>query len=192
MIEQVAREYRLEWQLLAAIAYQESHWDPLATSPTGVRGLMMLTQDTAEEIGVSDRLDPLQSLRGGSRYLKDLKRRLPKAIHEPDRTWFALAAYNLGLGHLEDARVLTERQGGNPNSWDDVIKRLPLLQKQSHFKTTRYGYAAGAEAARYVQNIRHYQNILNWQDISEKIPLPPLKVEEYLPEILRDSELRAL
>jgi membrane-bound lytic murein transglycosylase F len=192
LIKQVAREYQLEWQLLAAIAYQESHWDPLATSPTGVRGLMMLTQPTADEIGVSDRLDPLQSLRGGSRYLKDIKRRLPKSIREPDRTWFALAAYNLGLGHLEDARVLTERQGGNPNSWDEVIKRLPLLQKRKHFKDTRYGYAAGAEAAKYVQNIRHYQNILNWQDISDNKPLPPLKVEEFLPEILRGVELHAL
>ncbi len=192
LIEQVAREYQLEWQLLAAIAYQESHWDPLATSPTGVRGLMMLTQSTADEIGVNDRLDPLQSLRGGSRYLKNIKRRLPKSIREPDRTSFALAAYNVGLGHLEDARVLTQRQGGNPNSWEDVMKRLPLLQKRSHYKDARYGYAAGAEAAKYVQNVRHYQNILNWQDISDNKPLPPLKVEDFLPEILRGSTLRAL
>ncbi len=192
LIEQVAREYQMEWQLLAAIAYQESHWDPLATSPTGVRGLMMLTERTAQEVGVSDRLDPLQSLRGGSRYLKDLKRRLPRSIREPDRTWFALAAYNMGLGHLEDARVLTQRQGGDPNSWDDVMMRLPLLQKQSSFKDTRYGYAPGGQAFHFVKNIRHYQDILNWQDISENKPLPPLKMEDYLPAILRGSELQAL
>jgi membrane-bound lytic murein transglycosylase F len=192
LIKQVAQEYQLEWQLLAAIAYQESHWDPNATSPTGVRGLMMLTQPTATEIGVADRLDPLQSLRGGSRYLKNLKRRLPKSIREPDRTSFALAAYNIGLGHLEDARVLTQRQGGNPDSWQDVMARLPLLQKRSHFKEARYGYAAGTEAAKYVQNIRNYQNILNWQDISDNKPLPPLKVEDFLPEMLRGSALRAL
>ena len=192
LIEQVAREYQMEWQLLAAIAYQESHWNPLATSPTGVRGLMMLTERTAREVGVSDRLDPLQSLRGGSRYLKDLKRRLPRSIQEPDRSWFALAAYNMGLGHLEDARVLTQRQGGNPNSWDDVMLRLRLLQRQSSFKDTRYGYAPGGQAFHFVKNIRHYQDILNWQDISENKPLPPLRIDDYLPEILRNSELQAL
>ncbi len=192
LIQQVAEEYQLDWQLLAAIAYQESHWDPRATSPTGVRGLMMLTTATAKEIGVSNRLDPLQSLRGGSRYLKILRRRLPKSIREPDRTWFALAAYNIGLGHLEDARVLTQRQGGDPDLWQDVMARLPLLQKSSHYKKTRYGYARGAEAANYVQNIRHYHNILNWQDISDNKPLPPLKIEEYLPQVLRGSKLSVL
>jgi membrane-bound lytic murein transglycosylase F len=153
---------------------------------------MMLTKPTAREVGVTDRLDPLQSLRGGARYLKGLKRRLSKRIHEPDRTWFALAAYNIGVGHLEDARMLTERQGGDPNRWQDVMQRLPLLQKSSHYRNTRYGYARGVEAANYVQNIRHYHNILNWQDISDNKPLPPLKIEEYLPDVLRDSNLSAL
>ena len=192
MIQQVALEYQMEWQLLAAVAYQESHWDPEATSPTGVRGLMMLTLPTAKETGVTDRLDPLQSLRGGARYLKDLKRRLPPGIKEPDREWFALAAYNIGLGHLEDARVITQRQGGDPNRWEDVKARLPLLQQNSHYRTTRYGYARGVEAVTYVQNIRHYLNILNWQDISDNKPLPPIAVEDYLPRVLRDSNLSAL
>ncbi len=192
MIQQVAQEYQLDWRLLAAIAYQESHWNPTATSPTGVRGMMMLTQPTAREIGVTNRLDPLQSLRGGSRYLKNLKRRLPKGIKDPDRTWFALAAYNIGLGHLEDARVITQRQGGDPNLWEDVAVRLPLLQKSAHYKNTRYGYARGVEAATYVKNIRHYQNVLNWQDISENKPLPPLEMDKYLPKVLRDVDLSAL
>ena len=192
LIQQVALEYQMEWQLLAAVAYQESHWDPEATSPTGVRGLMMLTLPTAKETGVTDRLDPLQSLRGGARYLKDLKRRLPPGIKEPDREWFALAAYNIGLGHLEDARVITQRQGGDPNRWEDVNARLPLLQQNSHYRTTRYGYARGAEAVTYVQNIRHYLNILNWQDISDNKPLPPIAVEDYLPRVLRGSKLSAL
>lgn len=192
MIQQVAQEYQLDWRLLAAIAYQESHWNPTATSPTGVRGMMMLTHPTAREIGVTNRLDPLQSLRGGSRYLKNLKRRLPKGIKDPDRTWFALAAYNIGLGHLEDARVITQRQGGDPNLWEDVAVRLPLLQKSAHYKNTRYGYARGVEAATYVKNIRHYQNVLNWQDISDNKPLPPLEMDQYLPKVLRDIDLSAL
>ena len=140
--------------------------------------MMMLTLPTAKETGVTDRLNPTQSLRGGARYFKNLKRRLPKGIQDPDRTWFALAAYNIGLGHLEDARIITQRQGGDPNRWQDVIERLPLLQKSSHYKNTRYGYARGVEAATYVQNIRHYQNILNWQDISDNKPLPPVQVDD--------------
>uniref|UniRef100_UPI003F69F42F membrane-bound lytic murein transglycosylase MltF n=1 Tax=Porticoccus sp. TaxID=2024853 RepID=UPI003F69F42F len=117
MFQEVAQEYNIDWQLLAAIAYQESHWDHKATSPTGVRGLMMLTLPTADEMGIEDRLEPRQSLDGGVRYFLKTKSRIPEGITEPDRTWFAMAAYNVGLGHLEDARVLTQRAGRNPDLW---------------------------------------------------------------------------
>jgi membrane-bound lytic murein transglycosylase F len=192
MIRKVAQEYQLDWELLAAIAYQESHWNPTATSPTGVRGMMMLTLPTAREMGVSNRLDPRESLRGGARYLKNIKRRLPGDIHDPDRTWLALAAYNIGMGHLEDARVLTERHGGDPHLWQDVMQYLPLLQKPAHYQTTRYGFARGQEAVTYVQNIRHYYSILKWQDIPSNKPQPPLEVENYLPRVLRRASLQAL
>ncbi|MCL4104076.1 UNVERIFIED_CONTAM: hypothetical protein GTU68_034938 [Idotea baltica] len=181
-IQQVAKEYQLDWHLLAAIAYQESHWNPLATSPTGVRGMMMLTRPTAKEMGVKNRLDTLQSLRGGARYLKNMKRRLPQRIPEPDLTWFALAAYNIGLGHLEDARVLTQRLGGDPDVWTDVMERLPLLQQSKYYQKLRHGYAKGSEPVTYVKNIRHYHSILQWQDIAQNKPLPPLQTDEYLPE----------
>jgi peptidoglycan lytic transglycosylase F len=192
LIKKVANEYRMDWHLLAAIAYQESHWDPKATSRTGVRGMMMLTEATAEALGVSNRLDATQSLRGGARYLKKIKRRLPKKIQEPDRTWLALAAYNIGEAHLEDARILTERQGGDPNLWQDVMERLPLLQKTRYYKDTKYGYARGMEAVTLVQNIRHYYSVLAWQEIPEIQPLPPLRAEDYLPDAIRDLEMRAL
>jgi len=192
LIKQVAKEYQMDWQLLAALAYKESQWDPKATSPTGVRGMMMLTEPTARELGVDNRLDAAQSLRGGARYLKDIVRRLPKRIQEPDRTWMALAAYNIGLAHLEDARVLTQRQGGDPNLWPDVMERLPLLQKTKYYKDARYGYARGLEAVTLVQNIRHYRSILALQEIPDHQPLPPLRTEDYLPEVLRDIELLAL
>ena len=192
LIKQVAAEYQMDWHLLAAIAYQESHWKPKATSPTGVRGMMMLTLPTAREMGVNDRLNAAQSLRGGARYLKNIKRRLPSDIYEPDRTWLALAAYNIGMGHLEDARVITERQGGDPHLWRDVVKALPLLQKSKHFQNTRYGYARGLEAATYVQNIRHYYSILEWQDIPENKTLPPMHAQDYLPTALRNISLLAL
>ncbi|MFV0514095.1 MAG: transglycosylase SLT domain-containing protein, partial [Jhaorihella sp.] len=176
----------------AAVAYQESHWNPKATSPTGVRGMMMLTIPTARELGVKNRLDPLQSLRGGARYLKDIRRRLSSKIAEPDRTWMALAAYNIGIGHLEDARVLTQKQGGDPNQWTAVLERLPLLQKRQFYRDTRYGYARGQEAATYVQNIRHYYSVLQWQASPVDQWSPPINPADYLPAALRGTSFRAL
>ena len=181
MIEQVAIEYNLDWRLLAAISYQESHWDADARSPTGVRGMMMLTRATAEELNVDDRRDPMQSLRGGARYYKKLLGRLPSGIEASDRSWFALAAYNIGLGHLEDARVITEQNGGNPNLWNDVRENLPLLRQQKWFKTTRYGYARGDEAARYVRNIRDYYSLLTWDELNRYRVPPPRIAADYLP-----------
>ncbi|MBL4782885.1 MAG: membrane-bound lytic murein transglycosylase MltF [Porticoccaceae bacterium] len=172
-----AEQYQIDWQLLAAVAYQESHWNPRAKSPTGVRGLMMLTLNTAKEMGVSNRLDPEQSLRGGTEYLLQLRKRLPKDILEPDRTWLALAAYNVGLGHLEDARVLTERHGGDPDRWQDIRNYLPLLQQKSYYSTLRYGFARGREPVQYVQNIRHFRSILRWHDIEKsRIEQAQLKI----------------
>ncbi|WP_368914265.1 membrane-bound lytic murein transglycosylase MltF, partial [Providencia sp. 1701011] len=146
-----------DWRLLAAMAWQESHWDPHATSPTGVRGLMMLTRPTASSMGVADRLDPEESVRGGAQYLKHLLSRLPDSIPEDERIWFALAAYNMGFGHMLDARRLTEQQNADPDSWLDVKSRLPLLSQKKYYADLPYGYARGHEAYRYVENIRRYQ-----------------------------------
>lgn len=160
VFEQAAAASGLDWRLVAAIGYQESHWNPRAISPTGVRGLMMLTLDTAAHVGVENRLDPEQSIRGGARYFAQVRSRIPDRIPEPVRTWLALAAYNVGLGHLEDARILTESQGGNPDSWVDVKKRLPLLSQKKYYQHTRYGYARGWEPVRYVENVRSYYELL--------------------------------
>ncbi len=171
-IRQVAGEYQLDWRLLAAMAYQESHWNPRARSNTGVRGMMMLTRDTAREMAVDDRLDPMQSLRGGAGYLLKVKNLLPGDIVEPDRSWFALAAYNIGRGHLEDARVITERLGGDPHYWTEVATYLPLLQERSHYADTRHGYARGSEPVTYVNNIRNYYRILSWWDLARNSTEP--------------------
>ncbi|MGB5261689.1 MAG: membrane-bound lytic murein transglycosylase MltF [Gammaproteobacteria bacterium] len=162
LFEQAAENIDMDWRLLAAIGYQESHWDPDAVSPTGVRGLMMLTQAAAKDIGVENRRDPEQSILGGADYLSSIIERIPERIAEPDRTWMALAAYNVGLGHLEDARNLTQKNKGNADRWIDVKKNLPLLSKQKWFKQTRYGYARGWEPVRYVENIRTYYDVLIW------------------------------
>jgi membrane-bound lytic murein transglycosylase F len=164
LFEQASERTGLDWRLLAAVSYQESHWNPRAVSPTGVRGLMMLTNRTARQLGIEDRNDPRQSVSGGARYLRSMIERLPERIEHPDRLWLALAAYNIGLGHLEDARVLTERQGGDPDRWADVRGRLPLLTQKKYFSQTRFGYARGYEAANYVENIRTFYEILVWMD----------------------------
>lgn len=153
---------QVDWRLLAAIGYQESMWQPEVTSKTGVRGLMMLTQRTAQAMGVSNRLDPKQSIQGGAKYFVLIKSQLDDSIKEPDRTWFALAAYNVGSGHLEDARMLAKREGLNPNKWLDVKKMLPRLSQKQWYRKTRYGYARGGEPVHFVANIRRYYDILTW------------------------------
>ena len=150
----------LDWRLLAAISYQESHWDRFNTSPTNVRGLMMLTEATADRLGVTDRLDAKQSIFGGARYLTTLKDTLPDRIKEPDRTWLALAAYNIGYAHLEDARVLAQRLKLNPDRWADVKKTLPMLNKPEYYTTLKYGYASGGAPVIFVESIRTYYQIL--------------------------------
>jgi membrane-bound lytic murein transglycosylase F len=150
----------IEWRLLAAISYQESQWDPLATSETGVRGMMQLTEETARHLGVADRLDPRQSVLAAARYLRDLKTKLPERIPEPDRTWLALAAFNIGLGHLEDGRVLTQRLKLNPDLWLDVKKALPLLAEPEYYAQARLGYARGGMPVAFVDRVRAYYDIL--------------------------------
>ena len=178
LIEKVAHEFRLDWRLLAAISYQESHWNPAAKSPTGVRGMMMLTRPTATEMGVTDRLDAEQSLHGGARFLRSLLRRLPNDIDDPDRTWMALAAYNVGMAHLEEARRLTEGNGGDPHLWQDVRQHLPALQDPAIYPQLRHGFARGEEAVTYVDNIRHYQATLALQDIPSQVISSPLNLQE--------------
>jgi membrane-bound lytic murein transglycosylase F len=159
---EAAAQIGVDWRLLAAVGYQESHWDPNATSPTGVRGLMMLTEATARALNVQDRLDPRASIFGGARYFVWIRNQIPQRILEPDRTWFALAAYNVGMGHLEDARVLTQMHGKNPDLWNDVREHLPLLTQAKWYTRVKRGYARGWEPVRYVENIRSYMDILDW------------------------------
>ncbi|OAZ89997.1 membrane-bound lytic murein transglycosylase MltF [Halomonas sp. G11] len=146
--------------LLAALAYQESHWDPQAVSPTGVRGIMMLTQNTAQSLGVDNRLNPAASINGGARYLADRHERLPDTLPEPDRTYLALASYNIGRGHVLDAQKLARELGKDPNSWADMKEVLPLKADKRYYPQTQHGYARGYEPVHYVQRIRNYQDVI--------------------------------
>ena len=174
LFQQVAADQHMDWRLLAAMAYQESHWKPDAASYTGVRGIMMLTRRTASQLGLTDRLDPEQSIAGGARYFLQLRKRVPGRIGEPDRSWMALAAYNMGMSHLEDARILTQKRGGNPDLWADVTENLDLLSQEKWYQDLSFGYARGFEAKQYVANIRSYYDILVWMDTRDH----PLLVAE--------------
>lgn len=158
--QEAAQRHNLDWRLLAAMGYQESKWDPQAVSGAGARGLMQMTDETASRVRAGDLHDPRASIYAGAKYLALLHRTIPARIPEPDRTWLALAAYNVGIGHVEDARVLAQAQGRNPDRWDDVRNFLPLLSQERWYTQTKRGYARGWEPVRYVDNVQNYLNIL--------------------------------
>jgi membrane-bound lytic murein transglycosylase F len=170
--QEAATLHDVDWRLLAAMGYQESKWDPSAVSYTGVRGLMQLTEDTAALIRAGNRLDPRSSIFGGARYLASLIRKVPPRIPEPDRTWFAVAAYNVGFGHVEDARILAQQAGRNPDRWEDVREFLPLLAQERWYTRTQRGYARGWEPVAYVDNVQAYLNILAVAGIGLAPPEP--------------------
>jgi membrane-bound lytic murein transglycosylase F len=183
--EEAAAKHGVDWRLLAAMGYQESKWDPHAVSFTGVRGLMQLTEDTAARMRAGDRRDPRSSIFGGAKYLRHLMDSIPRRIPEPDRTWFAVAAYNVGLGHLEDARILAQGAGKNPDSWEDVRKFLPLLSQERWYTQTKRGYARGWEPVRYVDNVQAYLNILQVASTTANAKVPPPEPEVGVPNRTR-------
>ncbi|MEN8212987.1 MAG: membrane-bound lytic murein transglycosylase MltF [Pseudomonadota bacterium] len=162
LFQEIAGQHDYDWRLLAAIAYQESHLNPDAVSPTGVKGLMMLTEDTAELFDVTDREDPEQSIQGAVRFLQFLERRIPEEIGMPDRLSFILASYNVGLGHIFDARRMTKVLGGDDDKWLDVRRYLPLLTEERFYSKLKHGQARGHEPVIYVDNIHNYYHLLVW------------------------------
>ena len=172
MFEEAGNQWDVDWRLLAAIGYQESHWRSQARSPTGVRGIMMLTLATAAYLGLDDRLDPKNSIFGGAQYFARQIERVADTVAEPDRTWMALAAYNVGFNHIKDARTIVEWDGGNPDIWVNISEALPLLSQRKWYSRVPYGYARGWEPVLYVNNIRAYYNILLWLTEKEEIESP--------------------
>jgi membrane-bound lytic murein transglycosylase F len=177
--EKAAAAFGLDWRLLAAIGYQESHWDPAAVSPTGVRGIMQLTLQTAQFLNVANREDPAQSIWGGARYIRQLMDKVNPQVQNPDRIWFALAAYNMGYGHLLDAQMLTAMRGADPHRWVDLRPSLRLLTQPRWHQKTKYGYARGHEAETYVGNVRTYYDML--VHITGEPPTPPAPATVDLP-----------
>ena len=165
IIKKAAEKYGLDWRLIAAVIYQESHFDPGARSFTGVEGIMQLTRNTAREVGIKDRNDPEQSIMGGVKYLKTLYEKYNEAM-DPDRLLIALASYNVGRGHVLDAQGIAKERNLNPNSWAALEEILPLLRYPKHYKKTKYGYCRGTEPVRYVNRILTYYDILKREGIS--------------------------
>jgi membrane-bound lytic murein transglycosylase F len=158
--QEASLKYQIPFSTLAALSYQESHWDPTAKSNTGVLGLMMLTQSTADGVGVKDRTDPKDSIFGGAKHLNEMKQAVPDDVVGEDRLKFALGAYNIGMGHIIDAQKLAQQIGLDQNSWADLKKVLPLLAQKKYYKTLKHGYARGSEAVKYVDAVYDYMNVL--------------------------------
>jgi membrane-bound lytic murein transglycosylase MltF len=161
LFDEAGRRHGIDPLFLAAMSYQESQWNPQAQSRTGVRGLMMLTQDTADAIGVTDRLDPRQSVFGGTKYLTQLRTQIDDEVRRPDNDYYALAAYNIGLGHVEDAQEIARRHGQDDRLWSNLRDTLPLLSDPAYYTTLKYGKARGQEPVRYVDSIRNYYALLS-------------------------------
>jgi membrane-bound lytic murein transglycosylase F len=187
MFEKAGEEWGVDWRLLAAIGYQESHWRSQAVSPTGVRGIMMLTLDTAAYLGLDDRLDPRNSIFGGAQFYARQTERVADTVAEPDRTWMALAAYNVGFNHIKDARTIVELEGGDPDTWIDMSEALPLLSQRKWYSQLPYGYARGWEPVLYVNNIRAYYNILKWltekEETESPLEIDPTETEATVPDV---------
>ena len=170
LFNEAGRRHDIDPLFIAAMSYQESHWDPEATSFTGVRGLMMLTEETASDLGVTDRLDPRQSIFGGTRYFTLLRQQIDEEVGRPDNSYFALAAYNVGLGHVEDAQEVVRRNGEDDTSWNNLRDALPLLADPEYYTTLKYGKARGREPVRYVDSIRNYYSLMSKWEAERRRP----------------------
>ena len=164
-IMEESSKYGLDWKLIAAVVYQESHFNPKARSFTNVRGLMQVTTRTAEEMGIANRLNPDQSIRAGIRYLDKMKKRFEHFDDEYEEMLFALASYNVGYGHVLDAMQLAKGKGLDETKWQHIKTTLPLLSKSKYYKKTKYGYARGWEPVQYVERILTYYDILKQKTV---------------------------
>ena len=163
-IKAAAKAYGFDWRLIAAQIYQESHLNPRARSRAGAKGLMQLLPSTARSLNVKDIFNPVENINGGVRYLKKLYDRFDEA-DETNRMLIALAAYNVGQGHVQDARKLAIKKSLDPNSWEALAHTLPLLRYRKYYKNAKYGYCRGTEPVRYIKQIMIYYDVLKRQGI---------------------------
>ena len=166
--KEASKLFNFDWKLIASIGYQESRWKKDAVSYTGVKGIMMLTKDTAKEVGVEDRKDPRNSIFGGAKYLRSIYDRIDYDLDDNEKKWFAIAAYNIGLGHVEDAIMLATKDNVDIRKWADIEPYILMLSQSEYYRQTRYGYARGWETVKYVKNIKQYYDIIVFLDSQDK------------------------
>ena len=166
IIKSQSEKHGFDWRLVAAVVYQESRFDPAAKSRTHVEGLMQVTRAAASEMGIEDRLDPIQSIQAGIKYLNQMYERFEEIEDNYQRLLFALASYNVGWGHVLDAMAIAEDKGLDPRMWNSLKQTLPLLSKPEIYKKTKHGYARGWEPVRYVERILAWYDILKQMDFS--------------------------
>jgi membrane-bound lytic murein transglycosylase F len=171
IIRKAAAEHGFDWRLIAAQIYQESHLRVWARSHAGAYGLMQLTRSTAKSLGVTDIYAPEENIPAGVRHLKDLYHAY-QDIEGEDRLWIALAAYNIGSGHIQDARELARDRGEDPDSWTSLKRTLPLLSQRAFYRSSRFGFCRGEEPVAYVRQIRLYYDILKRMAILDRKPRP--------------------
>jgi membrane-bound lytic murein transglycosylase MltF len=158
-IKDAARKHGFDWCLVAAQMYRESRLDALARSPDGAQGLMQILPGTARSLDLADAFDPVANIRAGVRYLKSLHV-VFEGLDEQDRLSMSLAAYNVGLGHVLDARRLASNMGLDPNRWDSLAKTLPLLRLREYYQHAEQGFCQGDIPVAYVNRIMVYYDIL--------------------------------
>jgi membrane-bound lytic murein transglycosylase F len=167
LIKESCDEIGWDWRLVASLIYQESRFNPQAKSWAGAYGLMQLMPITAERFGVEPGSPPKQQIRAGVMFVQWLDERLSDIKDKNERKKFVLAAYNVGLGHVMDARALAVKNGKNPNVWTNNVADFLLSKSDPKFYTdpvVKYGYCRGTEAFRYVTDImdryQHYKNLI--------------------------------
>jgi membrane-bound lytic murein transglycosylase F len=163
-IKDAASKHDFDWCLIAAQMYRESHMDPFARGPNGGQGLMQILPATGRSLKVADAFDPVDNIRAGVRYLKSLYD-LFEGIADDDRLQIALAAYNVGPGHVQDARRLASQMGLDPNRWGSLAKTLPLLRSRKYYQHAEQGFCQGDIPVAYVKNIMLYYDILKRMEL---------------------------
>jgi membrane-bound lytic murein transglycosylase F len=165
IIIEESRKYDFDWKLVAAAIYQESHFNANARSFTNVRGLMQLTTDTAEEMGIENRLIPSQSIKAGIKYLDKMVKKFDYLKDDYEKILFALASYNIGYGHVLDAIQIARDMEMDETKWQNLKTTLPLLSKSEYYEKTRYGFARGWEPVQYIGRILTYFDILKHKTV---------------------------
>jgi len=172
LVRTYADRYGFDWRLIVAQMHQESRFDPEAQSWMGAQGLMQVLPRTGREFGFENLTDPETGIHAGVRYLDWVRERFSASLAAGERTWFALAGYNAGHGHVRDARRLARELGLDPDRWFGNVEQAMLkLAEPEYARRARHGYVRGSEPVKYVRRIRQryraYTRLLAQASVSD-------------------------